>query len=169
MKSNCLAVTALIIAMCMTGCSKPTTAEPETAEAIPPPPASKSGQLWAYLNGFSDKDSLPTIAEIQEKFGEPDEPVSAEATMSMPAKRTMAEMEMLKDAPIDMQRTLFLRFSPEEVTAEVDVDLVQHIYNHGDEGGVRYVEIYVRLFDGTVAGWDWVENVSPDDRIGAPK
>ena len=53
--------------------------------------------------------------------------------------------------------------------AEVDVELVQHIYNHGSESGVRYIEIYVRVFDGTVAGWDWVKNVRGEDRIGLPQ
>ena len=166
---------AILIGLSLAGCSKapqPDAAPGQPAARTSAPPAApggKTAELWRYLNGFTERDTVPSVAGIEEKFGKPDEPVSETAVMTMPAKSTMARQERLKDAPPGFGDPEYHRFTAEEVAAEADVGLVQHIYNHDAKPWTRYIEIRVRAADRTVAGWGWVENVPPGQEIGAPK
>jgi hypothetical protein len=163
MNHSCTCAAIVLICLSLFGCSK--SPEPIDTAAS----GNRTAELWRFLNSFVGTDTVPTVAEIEEKFGKPDEPVEAESVMTMSAKKVMEQQDKLKDAPPGFRKPRYYCFTAEEVAADAWVELVQHIYNHGAESWTRYIEICVRPADNTVAGWQWNENVPPGQEIGPPK
>ena len=87
MNHSCTCAAIVLICLSLFGCSK--SPEPIDTAAS----GNRTAELWRFLNSFVGTDTVPTVAEIEEKFGKPDEPVEVEVGQAEPQVNDPVEAE----------------------------------------------------------------------------
>jgi hypothetical protein len=132
----------LPIAMAVAAC--------DSSTPPPPPPPAAETHLWNWLERFRNVATMPTLEEIEKRFGGPNERM---------------EWEEKSTAKLEDPKRKYRRY-PAGASERVNVG-VRRYHHKGDPN--RWVDVILLDKENVVIGWEWFENVPPGQESGPPK
>lgn len=151
---SCTCVLMLLLSVSLLGCGGPKTEEKGNGNKQGPDMQGvKEESLWSYLERFRNSSEMPSVGEVQKRFGDPNEYMPMELNPSYYSRSGLPENE-------------YYRFRPDENQLKSLPVTAWRYYYRGDQN--RWVDVVVRKTEGTIVGWTWFENVAPGEETGPP-